>query len=328
MIRILATPPLNTVQDLGRPGWRDIGLCQGGAMDGLALRVGNLMVGNPEDAAAIEVQTFPLRLHATADHLLAVTGADVPLRWAGAAVPAWWAMRLPAGAELLVQRPRNGARAYVAVAGGIAVPPVMGSRSTDLRSGFGGHEGRGLQAGDELATGAAAPFHDGLAQDGFGVEPPTTALALDAATDPDTITLRLLAGPDHDAFDAASRAAFWGEPWTVTAMSDRMGARLAGGTTLVRTEPRELRSGAIIPGVVQVPPSGAPLIQLRDANSAGGYPRIGVVAEADLWRLAQAPPGARLRFLSVDHEAAVAARRRNAAYVATIRAALAPLIAA
>jgi 5-oxoprolinase (ATP-hydrolysing) subunit C len=319
VIEVLATPPLNTLQDLGRPGFRRIGLCQGGAMDEMASRIGNLMAGNEPNAAVLELQTFPVRLRATIDHLIAVTGADAPVRAAGLSVPSYWAMLLGSGQELLVERPRRGARVYVAVAGGFRAPLVLGSRSTDLRSGFGGFEGRDLRSGDVLPVEDAAPFDVELAREGFGIEPPVKALRLPYDDDPGDRRIRVMRGPEHDEFDEPSHNALWNEGWTVTSMSDRMGMRLVGKRKLVRANPYELRSGGILPGVVQVPPSGEPLIQLRDANSAGGYPRIGVVIQADFWRLAQAAPSTRLRLVEVDHDEAVEASRRNGEYVELIR---------
>lgn len=327
MIEILSTPPLNAMQDLGRPGYRDIGLCQGGAMDDLALRIANLIVGNDAGAAAIEVQNFPLRLRATADHLMGITGADAPVSFAGVAVPSWWGMLLRSDQELIVGRPRRGARIYITVGGGFRVDCVLGSRSTDLRNGFGGFKDRDLRSGDVLDTGDPTPCDPRLARDGFGLEPPASELSFAEAQGHDELAIRVLPGPEHDEFDAESRNAFWDGPWTVTPMSDRMGMRLAGGRPLMRPNTRELRSGGILPGVIQVPPSGDPLIQLRDANSAGGYPRIGVVAQADMWRLAQAPAQARLKFITVGREEAVEAKGRKAAYLYLATRTLSPFFA-
>ena len=315
MLEVLSTPPLNSVQDLARPGYRGIGLCQGGAMDDLALSLANVMAGNPSDAAGIEVQTFPFRLRATADHLVAVTGATCILRHAGHALPACWAIRLASGEELVVERPRVGARAYVAVAGGIDVETVLGSRSTDFKNGFGGFQGRDIKAGDLLPVG---PVPETPRADDFGIVPPTLALAFTEESDADVLPVRVVAGPEHDAFDAASQAAFWQGDWTVTTMSDRMGSRLTGAK-LELAQSREMRSSGILPGVIQVPPSGDPLIQMRDANAAGGYPRIGVVIRADLWRIAQARPTAKLRFYRVSPQEAVAAKHRNGEFIEQIR---------
>lgn len=314
MLEVLATPPLNSVQDLARPGYRSIGLCQGGAMDDLALRLGNAMVGNPSEAAGIEIQTFPFRLRAQGTHLLAVTGAACTLRHRGHALPSCWAIRLEDGDELTIERPHSGARAYLAVAGGIDVDIVLGSRSTDFKSGFGGFEGRDLRAGDCLPVGTPAPDR----RDGdFGVVPPALALAFAEEAD-GILPVRVIAGPEHDEFDAASQTAFWTGHWTVTPMSDRMGSRLTGAK-LALAQYREMRSSGILPGVIQTPPSGDPLIQMRDANAAGGYPRIGVVIRADLWRVAQARPGSKLRFHRVTPQEAVEEDHRNRDFIERVR---------
>ena len=314
MLEVLATPPLNSVQDLARPGHRGIGLCQGGAMDDLALSLANAMVGNPSAAAGIEIQTFPLRLRATTEHLVAVTGAVCRLRHQGNSLPCCWALRLGEGEELVIERPARGARAYLGVAGGIDVAPVLGSRSTDFKHGFGGFHGRHLRAGDVLPVGAAP---EAARAGDFGIVPPLLALAADEDADADRLPVRVVAGPEHDEFDDASQSAFWTGDWAVTSMSDRMGSRLSG-SKLRLAEHREMRSVGILPGVVQVPPSGDPLIQLRDANAAGGYPRIGVVIRADLWRVAQARPGTAIRFRRVSREEAVQAEHRKRDYIAQV----------
>jgi biotin-dependent carboxylase-like uncharacterized protein len=316
VLEVLATPPLNSVQDVARSGFRRIGLCQGGAMDDLALSLANALLGNPVDAAAIEIQTFPFRVRATSVHRIALTGADCDIRLGDSVLPSQWVARMEPGETLTIGRPRSGARAYLGVAGGVDVEPVLGSRSTDLRCGFGGFRGRALQAGDLIACGGEP---EGVHAWDFGVEPPSLALPLDAAQSGDHRTVRVVAGPEYEEFGAASQAAFWETDWSVTTMSDRMGSRLAGAKLWLKQH-RELRSGGIVPGVIQTPPSGEPLIQMRDANSAGGYPRIGVVIRADLWRVAQSRPSATLRFLRVSPEQAVEAERRKRAYVDSVRA--------
>ncbi|KEH15344.1 allophanate hydrolase subunit 2 [Medicago truncatula] len=280
-------------------------------MDDLALSLANVMVGNATGAAGIEIQTFPLRVRAQTEHRVAVTGAACTLKHRGHALPACWSIRLRSGEELTIERPTSGARAYLAVAGGIDVETVMGSRSTDFKHGFGGYQGRALRAGDLLPVGATA---DVRRADDFGIVPPEVALSFTQTTDVDSLPVRVIAGPEHDEFDPASQHALWTSGWTVTTMSDRMGSRLSGAT-LTLAEPREMRSVGIIPGVVQVPPSGDPLIQLRDSNAAGGYPRIGVVIRADLWRIAQARPGATLRFHRVTRQQAVMADRKNRDFI-------------
>ncbi|MCW5719701.1 MAG: biotin-dependent carboxyltransferase [Devosia sp.] len=312
MLKILATPPQNSVQDHARPGYRHIGLCQGGAMDNLALSMGNALLGNPDHAAGIEVQTFPMRLTTTQPHLVAVTGAASAFL-DGTPLPPCWVMRLEPGQDLVLKRPTTGARSYITVAGGIDVPLVLGSRASDLRNGLGGHEGRDLRDGDLLPVGPAP--HSTGAQD-FGAQPPDETLAFTSASD--FLDIRVVPGPEHGVFTAAAQAAFWQDDWLVSTMADRMGMRLSG-EKLTLAQPTELRSGGILPGVVQVPPSGDPLIQLRDANSAGGYPRLGVVIQADMWRAGQARPGTRIRFHRVTTAQAIAARNEQRDLVAALR---------
>ncbi|MBS0517085.1 MAG: biotin-dependent carboxyltransferase family protein [Proteobacteria bacterium] len=319
MIEILETPPLNAIQDLGRLGYRCHGVGRGGAMDRVALAAANALLGNDENAAGIELQLFPVRVRFAGDTVFALTGADCEARLDGRLLPPWWAMSAQAGQELVLSPPRQGLRAYLAVAGGIDVPEVMGSRSTQMRDGFGGLDGRALAAGDRLAAFPAPAF---ALRDGAGLGALPASLALAAAdcpqAQPGETVLRVIQAAEYEQFDAASQAALWQTPWKVTAQSNRQGYRLAG-VALQRLEPVEMRSHGIVPGVIQVPPSGQPIIQLADGNSAGGYPKIGVVIEADLWRIAQAAPGSALRFVSCTLEEARTAERAVAAYLGTLR---------
>jgi biotin-dependent carboxylase-like uncharacterized protein len=319
MIEICETPPLNSIQDLGRLGLRCHGIGRSGAMDRVALAAANALLGNEESAAGIEFQLFPARLRFSTDTAFAITGADCTPRLDGHLLPPWWAMAAKEGQELVLSPPRSGLRSYLAVAGGVDVPPVLGSRSTQMRDGFGGLAGRALAAGDRFAALPAPRFtmRDGA---GYGALPAPQALAAaphDSANAGE-IVLRAIAAAEYGQFDEASRALFWNAPWKVTSQSNRQGYRLAG-SALQRTELVEMRSHGIVPGVIQVPPSGQPIIQLADGNSAGGYPKIGVVIEADLWRLAQAAPGSVLRFVSCRLEEARAAERAIASYLARLR---------
>ncbi len=319
MIEILETPPLNSVQDLGRPGFRCHGMGRAGAMDRVALQAANTLLGNDENAAGIELQLFPVRLRFLVDTVFALTGADCAPHLDGRPLPPWWVAQARAGQELVLSPPRRGLRSYLAVSGGFDVPVVLGSRSTQMRDGFGGHEGRALAAGDRLAMVPSACFtlRD---EAGYGALPPSQALAAPtpaSATD-EAIWLRAIAAAEYGQFDAASHDHLWETPWKVTSQSNRQGYRLEGAG-LQRTELVEMRSHGIVPGVIQVPPSGQPIIQLADGNSAGGYPKIGVVIEADLWRLAQAAPGNRLRFASCTLEEARAAEREIASWLSSLR---------
>ncbi|WP_296746875.1 biotin-dependent carboxyltransferase family protein [Mesorhizobium sp.] len=298
MIEILTTGLPNTVQDLGRPGYLSLGISHGGAMDSQALAAANLMLGNDRSAAGLEIALYPFRLKTHVDTALAITGADCPISIADQRYPPWWATTIRAGETLVLEAPRSGARSYVAFAGGLDLPLVMGSRATDAKGGFGGLAGRGLARGDRLRLNSAACP---LPPAGLGV-----ALEERQATsnaNPSPIELRVLPAAEFGAFTAQAQAAFTGSEWTITSDANRMGCRLSG-QKLSLISPLELLSHGIVPGTVQVPPSGQPIIQLADANTCGGYPKIATVIEADLWRLAQAPVGARLRFVPVSVEAA------------------------
>ena len=305
MIRLLACGALATVQDRGRLGALRWGVGVAGAMDAPALAGGNLLVGNPDDAAGIEIQVLPLEARFESEAVFAVTGADCTAVLDGVPVLPWTVARARAGATLRLDRPAAfrpwGARTYLCVAGGIDVPVVLGSRATQLRVAIGGLEGRSLQAGDALPLGRPAGDPP---PPGTGLVPPVLALPLAVGGVP---ALRVLPAAEHDRYTTDSLAAFWGEPWRVTPQSDRYGFRLAG-STLVPLAPMELRSHGIVPGVIQVPHGGQPIIQMCDAQPSGGYPKIGTVIEADLWRLAQAPIGARIRFVETDWDGALAAR--------------------
>lgn len=292
MIRVTASGPLNTVQDLGREGYRHLGVSLGGAMDSLALRLGNLLLGNAEGAAGIEIQTFPFSLEFTDAGAFALTGADCHAQLDDRPLLPCWVHPVRAGQRLTLERPVRGARAYLCVGGGVDVPLVLNSRSTALRGNFGGFGGRSLQAGDQLAAGVAPALS--LPVEGIGVIPPEVALAdLFPRGADGTLVIRAIPSGEHDLFvDVAT--SFWGQSWKISAQSDRTGYRLAG-TPLVAREPLEMRSYGLMPGIVQVPPAGEPIIQLSDANTAGGYPKVAGVIEADLWRLGQARVGSRLR---------------------------------
>lgn len=318
MIEVLDIAPLASVQDLGRESHLRYGVSYSGVMDRLALRAGNALLGNAEDLAAVEMQAFPCRFRFRAAADFAVTGGDGAAALDDAPLPPWWAGRAAAGQVLTIEAPRRGARAYLTVGGGIDVPPVLGSRSTQFRGAFGGHEGRWLQAGDMLPAGRDDRM---LAAPGFGAAPPGAALPGDWAPPdlpPNTTAVRVLTAGEYELFTEESQQRFWATGWKISGQSNRAGFRLAG-QPLDFARRLEMRSHGIVPGVVQVPPSGEPIIQLSDAHTAGGYPKIATVIEADLWRLAQAPLGSRLRFVPVAYRDALAALREADAWIARLR---------
>ncbi|MFE8644748.1 biotin-dependent carboxyltransferase family protein [Sphingomonas sp. NCPPB 2930] len=317
MIEILSSTALASVQDLGRLGCLGYGVGTSGAMDSLALAVGNLMLGNDENAAGVEIPVFPFKLRFQADTAFALTGGHGAPRLDGLPLPPWWAAQAQEGQVLEITQPTQGARTYLTVAGGIDVPEVLGSRSTQLRGAFGGLDGRSLRKGDLLPCGPSeAAARVGA---GFGIAPPGPALAREAVAESESIlTLRAIPAAEYGLYTEASQQAFWQSEWKLTAQSDRYGYRLAG-EPLVASQVVEIRSHGIVPGVVQVPHSGQPIIQMRDAQPSGGYPKVATVIEADLWRLGQAPIGSRLRFASCSYDQARDALAANRRYIEDVR---------
>ncbi|POO52671.1 biotin-dependent carboxyltransferase family protein [Agrobacterium rosae] len=314
MIEIIDSGPLNTIQDLGRTGYRDIGVTVSGAMDPLALKVANLMVGNQAGDAAVELQTFPFRMRFGTKTAVAVTGGG-SAKLDGIAMPPWWMKTADAGQVLEITPAVGSARAYVSFGGGVDVAPVMGSRSTSLRGAFGGMEGRFLKKGDLLPLGKASI--PGLADEGFGVVPPMLEMeTLFPVQNDGTLLIRALPAGEHDLFGVDAER-FWNQSWKISSQSDRTGYRLSG-EPIRPVAAIEMRSHGIVAGVVQVPPAGEPIIQMSDANTAGGYPKIAGIVEADLWRLGQARSGSRLRFVRSSHAQARALDQAIATYLEDI----------
>lgn len=316
MIEILVTGALTTVQDHGRRGALKWGVGTSGALDDLALAAGNILLGNDAHAAGIEIQIFPFRARFTADCAFAITGADCRASLDEMPLPPWWVQTARAGQILSLGLPQQGtwraSRSYLCLAGGVDVPSVLGSRSTQLRGAFGGLEGRELRNGDCLRTGAAS----GVARrTNFGLNPPALDLPLTVDELP---AVRVLPAAEYAHYTEAAHHTLWNEAWRITPQSNRYGYRLQG-SPLSPVAPIETRSHGIVPGVIQVPPNGQPIVQMRDAQPSGGYPKIGVVIEADLWRLGQAPIGSRIRFIKASWDEALAAGEQNARWLADAR---------
>jgi len=306
MIELLRAGPLTSVQDLGREAWRDRGISRCGAVDDVALSWGNLLVGNDPNAAGLEFTLGPATLRFDADCCIAVTGTDVDASLDGRALRPWWRQRVHAGQTLKLAAPRERMRSYLCVSGGIATEPALGSRSTDLKAGFGGLDGRALRDGDRLPL--VPP--ERLPMRSIGIQPPDWSASV-----------RVLPGPEHDDFSDAARAAFWSADWQLTPQSNRMGYRFAG-PVLQRERGGELASHGVLPGVIQVPPSGQPIVLLADAQTTGGYPKIAVVIRADLWKLGQLRLGAALRFVPCNLDEARDALRQRQATLDQLRTAL------
>lgn len=314
-MRILEGGLLTTVQDLGRFGYQKIGVTPGGAMDTFSLRVANVLVANPEDAAGLEITLKGPEIEFTSDALIALTGAAVSPRISDVDIPLGCAVAVQRGSALTFGRASSGCRAYLAVAGGIDVPAVMGSRSTYLRARMGGHEGRALRAGDELPVGTASPLatrmmrealSDGgplpfaLSERYLDEEDPRLALRIDA--------VRVVRGPNFEDVEAAAQRDLFTATFEVSTEADRMGYRLAGAR-LSATRAEDLVSSAVALGAVQLPPGGEPIVLMTDRQTTGGYPVIAHVITADIPVVAQKRPGDDITFTEVTIEDAHAALR-------------------
>jgi len=297
MLTVLEGGPLSSVQDLGRTGFEGSGVGRAGAMDLLALQAGNMMAGNPANAAAIEISSPPFSVKFDMATRIALVGGDFYAQIDGRAFPPWWSTRVQAGQVLRVLRGKRGGKAYLCFAGGVNVPVVLGSRSTDIKGGFGGHEGRRLMKGDQLTL--VQPCDD--VKRSFGIRPPSDGMNPSQLT-----TVRVIPAAEFAMLTAPSRDNFLSSNWTVSPNSNRMGYRLVG-TVLKLKQKLELRSYGITPGIIQLPPAGQPIVQLSEANTLGGYPRVGVIIQSDLRHLAQAPVGSFIRFELCDASTAVSA---------------------
>jgi biotin-dependent carboxylase-like uncharacterized protein len=280
MIEILRPGPLATVQDLGRPGHAHLGVPRSGAADERALRLANRLIGNPEGAAAIEFTLGGGAVRFERSAWIAVTGAPLPLRINDRAFGTNAPCHVPKSAVLELGIPIEGLRSYLAVRGGLAVEPTLGSRSTDLLSGIGPAP---LSPGDRLPTGPTT----GLDEIQVDVAPSRPL--------PETPVLRILPGPRDDWFTPESLATLTAQPYEVTSESNRVGVRL-NGPTLTRAREGELSSEGMVTGALQVPPNGLPILFLTDHPTTGGYPVVAVVATRDVPAAAQLRPGQHIRF--------------------------------
>jgi antagonist of KipI len=286
---------LTTVQDLGRAGHRASGVSLGGALDSHAMRVANLLVGNDENAAGLEITLGNFRLRFNDHGVIAWCGGSSNVLVSGEQLAAGRRCMVAAGNEIIFAQPELGCRAWLAISGGIDVPLVLGSRSTDLRAGFGGFNGRALKEGDVLQFGLSAtnadPHEASVASWGAPAEWASTASQMPL--------LRIVRGENMPLFTSAAQAALLSDAFTVTPEADRMGVRLRGAT-LARTEKADLLSEAVTPGTIQVPPNGEPIILLGDCQTIGGYPKIAHVITVDMPVAAQLRAGDRVRFDEVS----------------------------
>jgi antagonist of KipI len=317
VIRVVQPGMLTTVQDLGRYGYQKYGVIVSGAMDAFALTVANILVGNTEGTAALEITMLGPKLAFEQDALIALTGFGLTPRIGDLELPTWRPL-LVRGGSVLEFRPRpSGCRMYLAVAGGIQVPRVMDSASTYLRAGIGGYQGRMLQAGDVLTAGSPslvaeerkAELHGRLGDVPVAFPNWSVSPQLLPEYRPNPV-VRVLPGNQLEAFSEEAKRRFTQERFTVTPQSDRMGYRLSG-PRLELSEPLEMVSEPIASGTVQVPSDGQPIVLLADHQTTGGYPKIAQVISDDLPALAQVRVGERIGFQWVTLEEAQARLRER-----------------
>lgn len=316
-LHILQPGPQTTVQDPGRHGFQAYGVPVCGALDPVALRLANALVGNAPDQAALELRLAGPSFEVLDSPIrIAIAGAaatiEVTLGETTERYEAWRAVDVPAGGRVRIGALRDSGCAVLAVSGGVDAPPVMGSRSTDLRGRFGGHQGRALAGGDHLPIGTPdAPIN-------ACPELPNPPKA------PEKIALRVVLGPQAEAFTEVARETFLGTPYRVSREADRMGMRLEG-PALSFEKGADIVSDGIATGSIQVPGSGLPIVLLADHQTIGGYAKIATVISADLALAGRVLPGAEIHFRAVSVAEAEEARRSLEAEITRLIATLSPV---
>lgn len=308
VLEVLEPGMLTTVQDRGRYGYQRFGVPVSGGMDQFALRAANLLVGNDDGAACLELTVLGPRVRFLADTWIALTGADLAPQLNGQPLPRWQSVRVARDDVLSFGGAQDGMRAYLAVAGGLDVPVVMGSRSTYVKAGIGGFQGRALKAGDVLS---ALPPRSGFAERKLpaGVEPPVYGHEYE---------VRVVLGPQDSAFTREGIKTFLESRYVVSIQSDRMGYRLEGPPIQHVKGPDIVSDGTPL-GAVQVPGNRLPIVLLADRGTTGGYTKIATVISVDISKLAQAMPGDSVRFRVVTLEQAHAILREQEAVLDAIR---------
>jgi len=318
----IKNPGLATsIQDLGRPGYFHLGIPISGAMDRFALRCANMLVGNPEDAACLEAVFMGPEIEFTADAVVAVTGAHLPPKVDGEPRACWSSFEVKKGQTLSFEFLKAGARAYIAVSGGIDTPPALGSRSTYPIGALGGVDGRAIAAGDDLPIGAGKGTPGRTVPEALRRGPATPA------------ALRVLPGLYWHRLTEAAQNGFFADDWKVAPEADRMGYRFRGGRKLefvdreqpfgAGADPSNIVDGCYSYGSIQVPGGTEPIVLHRDAVSGGGYFTLGAVISADMDLIGQLQPHTPVKFVRVDMDAAAAARKARKDMLAEVRAALA-----
>jgi len=294
---------LTTVQDSGRFGYRSIGMPVTGALDQYSYRVANLLVGNDENAACLEITLLGPTFEVHGSAVIALTGALFQATLNEQPLPQWQAVEVKENDIITISEAKVGARGYLAVAGGFDVPMVMGSRSTYIRGKIGGFQGRPLQSGDKLEIGS--PSKEPLQYVGKLI-PMEYVPTYVISADNDIITLRVIMGPQDDYFSKKGVQNFLNSTYIITADSDRMGYRLEGERIEhISKNHVQIISDGIPLGAVQIPGDGMPIIMLADGQTSGGYPKVATVCTADLPLLAQGKPGNKVQFVAITQDEAI-----------------------
>jgi biotin-dependent carboxylase-like uncharacterized protein len=322
-IKVLKPGLATTVQDLGRPGYYHIGIPLSGGMDRHALAAANLLVGNAEGAAVLEAVFMGPELEFTDDAIVAVTGAELPPKLDGAPQATWSSFKVKRGQRLSFDFLKKGARAYIAVAGGIDVPVILGSRSTYALGALGGFKGRKLEAGDELPVGAAAT----TVPEGRMIADALRGLPPGMPTE-----LRVMPGLYWHRITDGAGTGFFADTWKVAPEADRIGYRFKGGKPLefvpreppfgAGSDPSNITDACYPYGSIQVPGGTEPIVLHRDAVSGGGYFMVGTVISADMDLIGQLQPNTPVRFVKVDMDTALAARKARAELLTKVRTSL------
>ncbi|ARK25525.1 KipI antagonist [Sporosarcina sp. P37] len=301
-VNVLNPGLLTTVQDIGRTGSQKFGVLVSGAMDSYSMRIANLLVGNDEREGVLEITLFGTGLQFDEDTLIAITGGDLQTTVDGIHVPNWRPLLIRKGSVLKFGFSIEGCRAYLAIAGGIDIPVVMGSKSTYLVAGIGGFNGRALQQNDTLSFGELTESNERvwtsiekLGGTADWAVPYHPFISLESVQ-----TIRIIKGTEYERFNDTSKKRLVTQPYVVTPQSNRMGLRLEG-SELALIEKLELLSEGVTFGTVQIPPNGKPIILMADRQTAGGYPKIAQVITADLGSLSQVKPNSKLHFQLITH---------------------------
>lgn len=324
MLSIIEGGLQTTVQDLGRFGWYHIGMPPAGAMDQFSFRVGNMLVGNPPEAAALEITLAGPEIKTAEDTIIAVTGAELNLRINGAPARQWVAHYVKKGSHILCGQVQRATRAYVCIAGGIETPLLLGSRSTYLLGRFGGVEGRPLQAGDTLPVGR--PNRDAETLVGRYIDPSLIPRF------EQEVELRIMMGLCAFRLTEESTEEFLNSTWKLSTESNRVGYRLNGPRFKFKERQQPFGAGSDPSNVVdlgypigsiQIPGGQEAILLMREAVTLGGYATIGTVIQCDLDKASQAEPGSSLRFRAVDVDAALRARAEWRTKISKVAASLA-----